>query len=211
MKKLFFALVGVVMVVSNAVAQNYEKNLYGVRAGLNVSNMSMQGLSANSKAGFHIAGVYQRLLAESLPIYLETGLQFSQKGCKWKYDYDKTTLNAWYIEIPLMVNYKFNIKDIATVYPSVGFFYAYGIGGKYKEDYMDDDTMVSDKYDMFGKEAVLKHSDLGMRFSATVDWKRYSFSLGYEFGFIDVMNEAFSEDGLKVKTGNFFLSLGYNF
>lgn len=212
MKKLLLALMGTVMVAGCAMAQNYEKNLYGVRAGLNVSNMSMQGLSANSKAGFHIAGVYQRLLAESLPVYLETGLQFSQKGCKLEYDYDKTILNAWYLEIPLMVNYKFNIKDIVTVYPSVGFFYAYGIGGKYTEEYMDmDDKMVSDKYNTFGKEGVLKHSDLGMRFSATVDWRRYSFSLGYEFGFIDVMNEAFSEDGLKVKTGNFFLSLGYNF
>ena len=45
MKKLFFALVGVAMMASSAFAQNFEKNIYGVRAGMNVANMSVQGLS----------------------------------------------------------------------------------------------------------------------------------------------------------------------
>ena len=82
MKKLFFALVGVVMMASRAFAQNIEQNIYGVRAGMNVANMSVQGLSPSSKVGFHVAGVYQRLLMESQPLYLETGLQISQKGFK---------------------------------------------------------------------------------------------------------------------------------
>ena len=99
MKKLFFALVGVVMMASSAFAQNFEKNIYGVRAGMNVANMSVQGLSPSSKVGFHVAGVYQRLLMESQPLYLETGLQISQKGFKMEFLGGKQTVNPLYLEM----------------------------------------------------------------------------------------------------------------
>ena len=113
------------------MAQNYEKNIFGIRAGLNVSNVSMDYFAPKSKAGFHVAGVYQRLLTGSLPLYLETGLQISQKGCKINYEDSETDkYNATYVEIPVMVNYKFNIRDIVTLYPSVGLYYAFGVGGK---------------------------------------------------------------------------------
>ena len=187
MKKLLLAFMCIAFVAGSAMAQDYEKNLYGVRVGMNVANVSMLGLSANSKVGFHVAGVYQRLLMAERPLYLETGLQLSQKGFKFGSE-DK--YNSMYLEVPVMVNYKFNIKDI---------------GGKNIYTY-DGET---EKYDTFGDMGYLKRSDFGMRFSGTVDWKCLSFSLGYEFGFVNI----YKEDGFsaKMKTGNFFLSVGYNF
>lgn len=225
MKKLFFALAGVAMMASSAVAQNYEKNLYGVRAGLNVSNASMSGFDFNSRVGFHVAGIYQRLLTETHPLYLETGLQISQKGFKADFWADKETANPLYLEIPIMVNYKFNIKDVVTLYPSIGFYYALGVSGKSKYEYMETEEFegesYSEKSDLFGANGVMKRSDFGMRFSATAEWKQFVFSLGYEFGFVNVAkiadggNPESNEDALsswgKLKTGNFFLSVGYNF
>lgn len=208
MKKLLLALAGIAFVAGSAVAQDYEKNIFGVRAGMNVANMSAQGLSANSKIGFHVAGVYQRLLSSSMPLYLETGLQFTQKGCKFDYaneeDSSSMKLNALYLEIPVMVNYKFRIKDVATVYPSVGVYYAFGLGGKYKN---------GESFDSFGDKGCLKRSDFGMRISGTVDWHRFSFGLGYEFGFSNVGKdaEAMETMGAKIKTNNLFISVGYNF
>lgn len=201
---------GTVMVVGCAMAQNYEKNLFGVRAGLNVSNVSASGYSADAKAGFHVSGVYQRLLAKTMPIYLETGLQLTQKGCK----IDSGKANAMYLEIPVMVNYKFNIKDIVTIYPSIGLYYAYGISGKYKDEYTETDgyeeVYISYNEDLFGGDNYLKHSDVGLRIGATVDWKHYSFGLGYEFGLFDIAkNEFFGP--YRVKSGNFFITIGYNF
>lgn len=224
MKKLFFALVGVAMVASSAVAQNYEKNLYGVRAGLNVASLLDQGMDVHSKTGFHIAGVYQRLLTESLPLYLETGLQFSQKGFKVQ-SYEREPYNAMYLEIPVMVNYKFYIKDKVAIYPSIGVYYALGIGGKYQGEATESDVYETVKCDMFGSNGIMKRSDFGMRFSATAEWRKFAFSLGYEFGFVDIAKNADTGDvdyddeyyggnnstfG-KVKTGNFFISVGYNF
>ena len=220
MKKLLLALMGTVMVAGCAMAQNYEKNLYGVRAGLNVASLLDQGMEVHSKTGFHIAGVYQRLLTESLPLYLETGLQLSQKGYKVQF-YEREPYNAMYLEIPVMVNYKFYIKDKVAIYPSFGVYYALGIGGKYKGESMDSEEYGTEKYDMFGSKGFMKRSDFGMRFSATAEWKQFVFSLGYEFGFVNVAkiadggNPESNEDALsswgKLKTGNFFLSVGYNF
>lgn len=209
MKKLLLAFMGIAFVAGSAMAQDYEKNLYGVRVGMNVANISASGFSADSKVGFHVAGVYQRLLMAERPLYLETGLQLSQKGFKFGSE-DK--YNTMYLEVPVMVNYKFNIKDIVSVYPSVGFYYAFGVGGKNKETFEGE----TEKYDMFGDMGYLKRSDFGMRFSGTVDWKCLSFSLGYEFGFVNIYKEdpvEVDEYGIsaKMKTGNFFLSIGYNF
>ena len=207
------------MMAGSATAQDYEKNIYGVRAGLNVANISVDGYSPNSKVGFNVSGVYQRLLTSSMPFYLETGLSFSQKGCKVGSEVGDIKVNSMYLQIPVMVNYKFNIKDVVTLYPSVGFYYGMGLGGKIKgEGY---------KVDTFGKEGALKRSDFGMRISGTVEWKKFSFGLGYEFGFINVGNNVnlgdvdFDDEDMgfdgedyatpKVKTGNFFISIGYNF
>lgn len=205
MKKLLLILAVAVMAAGSAMAQNYEKNIFGVRAGLNVSNVSVDYITPKSKAGFHVAGVYQRLLAESLPLYLETGLQISQKGCKL----GGGKFNAAYLEIPVMVNYKFNIGDIVTLYPSAGLYYAFGVSGK--EVYKYDGE--KEKYDLFGNEGSIKRSDFGVRFSGTVDWQRYSFSLGYELGSFNVAKsgEDAEFDGASIKTGNFFISVGYNF
>ena len=57
MKKLLLALMGTVMVAGCAMAQNYEKNLYGVRAGLNVASLLDQGMEVHSKTGFHYCPV----------------------------------------------------------------------------------------------------------------------------------------------------------
>lgn len=221
MKKLLLVLMGSVMVAGStmaqnyvtvaesAMAENYEKNLFGIRAGLNVSNVSSPIFTANSRAGFHVAGVYQRLLTKTIPIYFETGLQITQKGCK----IDSDKVNAMYIEIPVMVNYKFNIGDIVTIYPSAGLFYAYGISGKYKSLDFDgyEEAYYTSNEKLFGGDNYLKRSDIGLRISATVDWTRYSFGLGYEFGLLDIAkDEAFGLHG-GVKSGNFFITVGYNF
>lgn len=60
MKKLLLTLVVAAVAAGSAMAQNYDKNIFGVRAGLNVSNVSMDYFAPKSKAGFHVAGVYQR-------------------------------------------------------------------------------------------------------------------------------------------------------
>ena len=223
MKKLFFALVGVAMMASSAVAQDYAKNIYGVRLGLNAAKLSADGrYFSTTKPGLHVEGVYERLLIPTMPLYLETGLDFTMKGSGGTMS--EVRLNAWYLQIPVMVNYKFYAGKHWTFYPSAGFYYALGIGGACDANFLG----VNDAYscDSFGTNGVLKRSDLGMRISGTAQWRRFSFSLGYEFGFINVGKDLKLDmdavDGdaehlfnrlniPKAKTRNFFVSIGFSF
>ena len=131
MKKVLLIVAAILL--ANAVsAQNYEKNILGVRAGLNLSSYSISAggasISTDSRASFHVAVTDQILLCNKLPFYLETGLAFSSRGGK----VDGVSFRPSYLQIPVLVNYHFNIKDIVTIQPFAGLYYGLGIGGKVK-------------------------------------------------------------------------------
>ena len=154
MKKVLLIVAAILL--ANAVsAQNYEKNILGVRAGLNLSSYSISAggasISTDSRASFHVAVTDQILLCNKLPFYLETGLAFSSRGGK----VDGVSFRPSYLQIPVLVNYHFNIKDIVTIQPFAGLYYGLGIGGKVK--------VGDEKGDIFGDEGGLKRSDLGVR------------------------------------------------
>ena len=196
MKKLLLLVAAVAFFASNAAAQNFEKNIFGVRGGLNIANVRFDGISPDSKIGVHIGGSYERLLA-SFPLYFETGLQLTWKGCQVDAEGFTNKMNAAYLEIPIMVNYKFNIQDKVTLYPSAGFYYGLGIGGKIKT--------IEGKADTFG-DMTCQRSDFGLRFAGTALWRQYTFTMGYEFSITDI-----SQLSEKIKPNNFFISIGYNF
>ena len=192
MKKVLLILAA--MLLANAVsAQNHEKNILGVRAGLNLSSYSISAggasISTDSRASFHVAVSDQILLCNKLPFYLETGLAFSSRGGKIA----GISFRPSYLQIPVLVNYHFNIKDIVTIQPFAGLYYGFGIGGKAK----------------FGDEGELKRSDLGVRLGAGVVWNRIYFGLGYDIGCLNLVKESDGDGTLR--NSCFSISVGYNF
>lgn len=195
MKKLLFALLGVVLMAGSATAQEkFDDQSIGVRAGLNISKIKTDGVTYDGMAGFHVGGIYQRLLTKSMPLYLETGLYVTQKG--FKVDGDNKA-NAFYFEVPVLVNYKFQVGNDFVLYPSAGLYYGLGFAGKSK--------MADIKFDTFGDGGMLERSDLGVRASFTAEWNQFLVSAGYDYSLFDA-----GKDG-KMKNRTFFLSVGYNF
>ena len=126
MKKVLLIMAAILL--ANAVsAQNYEKNILGVRAGVNVSTCDISAggasISTDSRASFHVAVTDQILLCNKLPFYLETGLAFSSRGGK----VDGVSFRPSYLQIPVLVNYHFNIKNIVTIQPFAGLYYGLGV------------------------------------------------------------------------------------
>ena len=72
--KKYTLILFVLLLAGNARAQQYEKNILGVRAGLNVSKLAVSAedmrLSTGWRTGFHFAVSDQVLLTRKLPIYL---------------------------------------------------------------------------------------------------------------------------------------------
>ncbi|WP_290540101.1 outer membrane beta-barrel protein [Alistipes sp.] len=199
MKKVLL-IAAAILLASAASSQNYEKNILGVRAGLNLASYTLSAggvsISTNSRASFHVAVTDQILLCRRLPFYLETGLAFSSRGGK----VDNATFRPSYLQIPMLVNYHFNIKDIVTIQPFAGLYYGLGLGGKAK--------IGDKKSDIFGDNGELKRSDLGVRLGAGVVWKHIYFGLGYDIG---CLNLAKYSDGGSMRNNCFTLSVGYNF
>lgn len=197
-----YAFILLVLLSAGAVrAQRYEKNILGVRAGVNVSTCAISiedvRINTGSRAGFHFAVTDQILLHRSLPLYLETGIGFSSRGGK----VDGVSFRPSYLQIPVLVNYHFNIKDIVTIQPFAGLYYGLGIGGKVK--------VGDEKGDIFGDEGGLKRSDLGVRLGAGVVWKRIYFGLGYDIGCLNLVKESDGEGTMR--NNCFTISVGYNF
>lgn len=77
MKKVLLIMAAILL--ANAVsAQNYEKNILGVRAGLNLSSYSISAggasISTDSRASFHVAVTDQIRFATNCPSTSKPGL-----------------------------------------------------------------------------------------------------------------------------------------
>ena len=231
MKKVLMAAAAFLMAATTVSlsAKDYEKNIYGVRAGVNITNAkikygSISAYDPSARAGLYVGGVYQRLLTNSLPLYLETGLNISQYGTTLDMgEWGKDKYGIWYLQVPIMVNYKFFVKDF-TLYPSVGFVYSFGLAGKKKSTYDDllSEEPVTETFKVFGKYneetgdgGELKRSDFGMRIALNAEWKNFYAGLSYGFGFLNLANtsaDGYMDEGVKIKNNcTFTISVGYNF
>lgn len=210
MKKLFFALMGAALIAGNAMAQDYAKNIYGVRAGVNLNTMSGDVSAATQgTTSFHVGGTYQRLLLSNRPLYLETGLFFTQRGCEVPKHDGSIKIRESQLQIPVMVNYQVRMGKNFKFIPAVGVYYGFGIGGKFKGINGYDFSVNT-----YGSDGILKRSDLGIRTAVGFAWKKYSLIFGYEWGLTNIAKASIQEIFIRevtFKNQTFTLSLGYNF
>lgn len=178
---------------------------FGIRTGLNFSNMANKDgnntYSGDTRTSFNAGVSVDIPLLQS--IYLQSGLYFTSKGTKDKGDDWKETVSAEYLEIPLLASYRYDFGDAAQLQINIGPYFAYGIGGKWKEeegnkeysdDFFDDDT---NKF------------DIGLQLGTGVTLsKHYYLGVAYEWGFTNLWKD--SEDG-SLKNKNFMINIGYTF
>lgn len=232
MKKYALILSVLLLTGARLSAQTHEKNILGVRTGVNVAWMTFSTDNAsesfNPRTGFHISVSDQILLSRRLPFYIETGVNFSSRGGKIKiegYDYGPSSattepgyqdvaLRPMYLQVPLLVNYHFNIRNRFTIQPFAGVYYGVGIGGKIR--------IGEEKTDMFGDGALFIRSDFGVRMGVGFVWRRIYFGLSGDLGCLDILKKGASitdrgfgnignSNGIKITDSSFSVSIGYNF
>ena len=90
MKKFLVAIVAVLFaapsfaqISSGGFSLTESTVYYGMRMGLNVANLTgdTEGFSG-ANAGLNLAGVLGLRISDSTPIFLESGLYFTQRGAK---------------------------------------------------------------------------------------------------------------------------------
>lgn len=215
MKKAFL-LLAAFLAAGAVTAQSprpYEKNILGVRAGLNVAYIRASGGTSGStspRAGYHIGVSDQILLSGRLPLYVETGVVFSSRGGR----FDGVSFRPMYLQVPLLVNYHFNIRGKIALQPFAGIYYGVGMDGKARH---------SDGWaDIFGERGILRRSDLGVRMGVGAVLKRVWFSVGFDLGCLNNLapgytgwqysdNNRYSYNFSALRNSSFTLSVGYNF
>lgn len=189
---------------------------FGIRAGLSLGNVSIsseddsESSSFDSRATWHVGVIADIPFMESL--YLQTGLLLQNKGAKNEIKDEgetyKETMSPMYLEIPVLASYRYNFSDAAQLQINLGPYFAYGISGKFKEEYDGEEhkeDLFGDGEDSYG----LKRFDCGLQVGAGITLgQHYYLGFAYQFGLTNIAHK--SADG-KLKNKNLMLSLGYTF
>ncbi|MBQ7421483.1 MAG: PorT family protein [Prevotella sp.] len=178
----------------------------GLRFGLNIATVNSDSpyLDGNkAKAGINAGIAIGTRLTPYTPLYLESGLYYTQKGGKSNLAGEKFTYNLDYLELPIVLKYKGDIGGGATVEPFVGGFISCGVAGKIK-DYRQRAaySSFSDDYnDNFNR------FDGGIRVGCGLSFDKLYLEAAYDFGLTNVGKDDFDD----THTGALNLTVGVNF
>ena len=178
---------------------------YGLRFGLSASHVSSDApdLSSNSsKTGLDVGAVMGIQMTPQMPLFFETGLFYTEKGGKGKFDGNKFSYGLNYIEVPLVLKYSAYVAPATAVEPFLGGYLAGGISGKVK-DYREHDAYSS----FSNKGANFKRFDGGIRVGCGFAYEMLYAEMGYDFGLTNIGDNDFDD----THNGALFLNIGLNF
>ena len=185
---------------------------YGVKAGFSGSNMSgadeLLGYAGSSfddkaklKPGFHAGGIMQLEFEQSF--FLQSELLFSNQGLTAKSGNKSKSFNVNYLQLPVYVGFKIKTGTSLDILLGAGPYFALGLNGS------------DDPISFGGDDSKLNRFDMGIALLGGVQYNKFQFTLGYDFGLID----AFDIDSQKqlqlqlssVYNRNLKVSVGYFF
>lgn len=194
MKKVFLAIA---VVIGFGVA-NAQSVKYGVKAGLNVANVSNldSEIKFDSRVAYHIGAMAEIGLTEQFAVQPE--VLFSVQGVTKKEGEASATLNLNYVNVPVMAKY-YVIEGLSLeVGPQVGFLTT----AEFKLEGAGKESGTKDVKDNF------KKVDFGLNFGASYNYQNFNLGVRYNLGLTDVAKE---KEGDAKKNGVFQVSLGYFF
>jgi hypothetical protein len=170
-----------------------ENLYYGVRFGGTSASVSGD-VSVGSKIGMTLAGIIGLRLSQSTPVFLESGLYYTQRGAKE----DNIDITSNNLEIPIVVKYGFQVSDNIALLPFIGPYFAYAVSSDY--DY---------KINGVEYEGAFRpnRNNMGFKFGCGAEYNKLYLELGYQFG---VTNFA-DKDGVTAHNNALFLNFGVNF
>lgn len=165
---------------------------YGLRLGFTSASIGGD-YDLDSRAGLTIGGIVGLKCSPSVPLFLESGLYYTEKGGKEGH----VKVREDYLEIPFLMKYGFNVGGDVAILPYVGPTFGFGIAGKTKIDGLETDT-----FDDNG----MKRFDVGIKLGCGVEWNMLYGELGYHWGVTNI-----SDNELDAFNRAFYMNIGINF
>ena len=186
MKKLFLCLLAITAAISTAWAQTPKKNIFGLRVGMDMSKISILDTGSGEKylselrTSFNIGLTDQIRLLNDKPFYFQFGLMLHNKGGKVQATDGgsdiELSLNAMYLELPVMLNYHIRLAPKVAVIPFAGFYGSLGVDGKQSFD----DLGLEIQQNLFGKNKMFQRGDFGGRIG--IGLSIHSVYIGASYG-----------------------------
>lgn len=198
-----------------AHSYNYFNDSYvGLRIGPSFTHVSSDdpALDGSSwKTGLNVGIAVGTNISYHAPLYLETGLYYTEKGGKGKNSIHgkNFTFDLNYLELPLIFKYKAPVTREFSVEPYFGGYFGVGISGQIK-DYDNRESyssFSSNKYD----SNTFQRCDGGLKFGIGASYRldrdaELYVELGYDLGLTNISHDTFD----KSKNGALQLNFGVN-
>jgi Outer membrane protein beta-barrel domain len=159
--------------------QSYGQVSFGVKTGLNISNVKFDGLNHSARLGMN-AGVLssiklsKQFLLQPEVIYSTKGYKFPSTGLS-----GKGTLSLNYINIPILLGFKPIDKLVVNFGPEIGFL-----------------TAAKSKFDnsTVDLKEIYQKVDIGLDLGAAYNLsKQLSIDVRYNYGFKDLIKATFED------------------
>ena len=204
MKKILVSIVAALMALpsfaqfSSGGFELNKQNLYfGVRLGMNVATLTGD-IDVKSKVGMNLAGVIGLRVSDTTPIFLESGLYYSERGAK---DVGYTNF-----EIPLIIKYGIQASDHIALLPFIGPYFSNAFFGKTKIVNAEGKTEKVGTFDE-KRWTGLKRFNMGFKIGCGAEYNKLYLELGYQLGVTNVSKD----DNLSIHSSGFFANFGVNF
>lgn len=129
---------------------------------------------------------------------LMPSLEFAWKGCKLNYDGALTgTLDLYYLQIPVVAAYRFNVADAWNITLKAGPYVAYAITDHFK---YESEWGISES-----GRAEAEKFDAGIDAGIDFEYHRFVFGVEAEMGFLKLA------EGSNIKNLAFYGTIGWKF
>ncbi len=150
------------------------------------------GLNFGIAAGFG--------LSDKLPIFLETGLYYNEKGGKTEENHAPVKYRLNYLELPIAFKYQYVIDEDLSVQPFLGIYLATGISGKIK-NYNTKESFSSYRKGYFNR------FDSGMKVGCGIQYDMIYAELNFDLGLANIRDDEFDSAHNSALT----INVGVNF
>ena len=131
MRKVTIIIIIILTITSDIMAQSWN---FGIEAGYVNNTLNVNEYKATARSGFRFGldAEYQlanNICLESVLAYIRKGATTSGKNLLGTEISSIKFAEMDYLQLPVMIGYKFNIGNHFSIKPSIGGYYAVGVGG----------------------------------------------------------------------------------
>jgi len=208
MKKILFPLVLFIVVYHCSFGQDLK---FGIRGEVCFASQSINDpdiLSTNSVTTLKVTGYFDKSLGDSF--YLEPGISILGKGVKAYQNAQTDIITLTYLDIPVNVVYRFNVRRMGKLFAGAGPYIGWGLSGN---DQNETTNVTSGQAVTFGDTEDYKKVEYGGNFTGGLELNNHlTFNLNYAFGLNNIAaDQTLAAGTISVKNRIFSMGLGFVF